>query len=244
MEREPQPLRKPRTTKPGRPPASGPTYAVAPPIHDEAALDAALALLQARDPDAVGHMLAVAGRPPLRRREPGFPGLVAIILGQQLSTASAAAIAGRLAKAVDPLTADAILACDEPTLRAAGLSGPKINALRAVARAVADGSLPLDGLDALPAEEAHRALTAVKGVGPWTAHSFLLFCLGHPDAWPAGDLALQEAARLVLKLDARPRTTELDALGERWRPHRGVAARLLWAYYRAVKMRSGVVLDP
>lgn len=223
--------------------ASGPTYGAAPPIDSDAALDAGLALLRARDPLAVDHMLEVGGRPPLRRREPGFAGLASIIVSQQLSTASAAAITARLHAAVDPLTPEALLACGDDALRRAGLSTAKVEALRAAARAVVAGRLPLATLGALPAEEAHRALVAVKGVGPWTADSFLLFCLGHPDAWPAGDLALQEAARQALKLDARPSTAALDALGERWRPHRGIAARLLWAYYRAVKSRSGMTLE-
>ncbi len=222
--------------------APGPTYATAPPITTEEALEAALASLRASDPVAIGHMLDRAGRPPLRRGEPGFSGLAAIIMGQQLSTASAAAITVRLRAALDPLTADAVLACDDATLRKAGLSIAKVRTLRAVAHAVTDGSLPLATLDGMPAEAAHAALVAVKGVGPWTADSFLLFCLGHPDAWPAGDLALQEAARVVLTLDARPTTAELDTLGERWRPHRGVAARLLWAYYRLIRNRSGMVL--
>lgn len=229
-------------TRPARA-AADPTYGAAPPIDGEDALDAALVLLLARDPEAVGHMLEVAGRPPLRRREPGFAGLAAIIVSQQLSTASAGAITARLHAALDPLTAEALLGCDEALLRRVGLSTAKVNALRAVARAVTDGALPLASLGGRPAGDAHRALVAVKGVGPWTADSFLLFCLGHPDAWPAGDLALQEAARLALKLDARPSTAELDALGERWRPHRGIAARLLWAYYRAVKTRGGTVFD-
>ncbi|HKN30965.1 MAG TPA: DNA-3-methyladenine glycosylase 2 family protein, partial [Roseiarcus sp.] len=107
---------------------------------------------------------------------------------------------------------------------------------------VATGELDLAGLAALDAEEAHERLVAVKGVGPWTADIFLLFCLGHPDAFPAGDLALQEAAKLALGLKARPDAARLERIAERWRPWRGVAARMLWAYYRGVKKRSGVVL--
>ena len=97
----------------------------------------------------------------------------------------------------------------------------------------------LAGIDAL---EAHRALVAVKGIGPWTADIFLLFCLGHPDAFPSGDLALQEAARLALNLRTRPDAARLERIAERWRPWRGVAARMLWAYYRGVKARAGMAL--
>ena len=115
-----------------------------------------------------------------------------------------------------------------------------MNALKALAEATANG-LDLSALAALDAAAAHDALVAVKGVGPWTADLFLLFCLGHPDAFPAGDLALQEAARLALGLKQRPDARKLEQIAERWRPLRGVAARLLWAYYRGVKQRAGVV---
>jgi DNA-3-methyladenine glycosylase II len=134
-------------------------------------------------------------------------------------------------------------ASDEP-LRAAGLSAPKIRTLRGLADAIVTNSLDIDALALMTAEEAHEKLVAVKGIGPWTADIFLLFCLGHPDAWPAGDLALQEAARLALNLKKRPDTARLEKIGERWRPWRGVAARMLWAYYRARKEgRSGMSLS-
>jgi DNA-3-methyladenine glycosylase II len=113
--------------------------------------------------------------------------------------------------------------------------------LTAAAEAVAQRGLDLAALAHMEAPEAHRALVAVKGVGPWTADIFLLFCLGHPDAFPAGDLALQEAARLALNLKKRPDVRKLEKIAERWRPFRGVAARMLWAYYRVAKRRAGVV---
>ena len=127
-------------------------------------------------------------------------------------------------------------------MRGCGLSAAKIRALRAVAETIAAGRLDLEGLAALDAEDAHHALVAVTGIGPWTADIFLLFCLGHPDAFPAGDLALQEAAKLALALKSRPDAARLERIAERWRPWRGVAARMLWAYYRAVKTRSGMAL--
>ena len=221
---------------------AAPTYGVAPLIADEAALAAAVAALLARDPAGIGHMLALAGAPPLRRREPGFAGLAAIIISQQVSVASANAIYGRLAAALDPLDATAMARASEATLRACGLSGPKIRTLQAIAAAMNDGSLDLAALAAMPASEAHAALCLVHGIGPWTADIFLLFCLGHPDAWPVGDIALQEAARIALKLRKRPDPAKLTAIGERWRPHRGVAARLLWAYYKVAKERGGLAL--
>ena len=114
--------------------------------------------------------------------------------------------------------------------------------MRALAAAVVEGGLDLASMAALDAEDAHKALITVKGVGPWTADIFLLFCLGHPDAFPAGDLALQEAAKLALNLKRRPDAARLERIAERWRPWRGVAARMLWAYYRGVKARSGMAL--
>jgi len=215
-------------------------YHPGPPIADETALAAAVAGLQALDPATIDAMLAVGGAPPLRRREPGFAGLVAIIVSQQVSVASANAMFARLQAAFSPLDGASVLAADEAKLKACGLSQAKMNALRALAEATANG-LDLAGLAALDAEAAHQALIAVKGVGPWTADIFLLFCLGHPDAFPAGDLALQEAARLALGLKQRPDARKLEKIAERWRPLRGVAARLLWSYYRGVKLRAGVV---
>ena len=208
----------------------------------EAALAAALAVLQVRDPDVIAHLLEVGGPPPLRRREPGFPGLAWIVVSQQVSVASADAIHGRLTRAIDPLTPDALLARTDEELAACGLSTPKRRTLRALALALQSGSLDLAGLADMDALEAHAALVAVHGIGPWTADIFLLFCLGHPDAWPAGDLALQEAARLALKLRSRPDARKLDKIGERWRPYRGVAARLLWASYKVARGKSGMAL--
>jgi DNA-3-methyladenine glycosylase II len=200
-------------------------------IHTEADLDAALAALGQADPRFVP-LIAKAGRPPLRRRSDGFAGLAAIVVSQQLSTASANAIWGRLAAAFDPLDPEAILRARPVRLARLGLSAPKIRALKEIARAVKRGDLALAALGELAAEEAHAALTAVHGIGPWTADIYLLSCLGHADAWPAGDLALQEAVKLAFGLPKRPTAKEMSALAERWRPWRAVAARILWSYYR------------
>jgi DNA-3-methyladenine glycosylase II len=201
-------------------------------IDTEAELDAALAALGAADPRFVP-LIAAAGRPPLRRRSDGFAALAAIIVAQQLSTASADAIWGRLAAAFDSLDPKAILRARPTRLAGLGLSAPKIRTLKAIARAVDRGELALAKLADLTAENAHAALTAVHGIGPWTADIYLLSCLGHADAWPAGDLALQEAARLAFALPARPNAKEMAALAHSWRPWRAAAARVLWSYYRA-----------
>ena len=212
-------------------------------IHTDSDLDAALAALSLADP-RFGALMASAGRPPLRRRPDGFAGLAAIIVAQQLSTASAGAIWGRLAAAFDPLEHTALLRARPARLARLGLSAPKIRALKAIARSIERGELALAALTDLSPEAAHAALTAIHGIGPWTADIYLLSCLGHADAWPAGDLALQEAARVAFGLPSRPTKKEMQALAETWRPWRAVAARVLWTYYRSVKGREGAPIGP
>ena len=212
-------------------------------IHTEADLEHGIDALVAADPRFAA-LIAKAGRPPLRRRADGFAGLASTVVSQQLSTASASAIWGRLAAAFDPVTPEAIIRARKERLARIGLSAPKIRALKEIARAVVRGDLALATLGDIDAEAAHAALTAVHGIGPWTADIYLLACLGHADAWPAGDLALQEAARLAFGLKARPTTKEMMPLGEPWRPWRAVAARVLWTYYRAVKGREGAPVLP
>jgi DNA-3-methyladenine glycosylase II len=207
-------------------------------IRTETDLDMALAALTAADPRFAA-LIASAGRPPLRRRPDGFAGLAATVVSQQLSTASAGAIWARLAAAFDPLEPQAIMRARPVRLARLGLSAPKIRALKEIARAVASGRLALSSLADIDADKAHAALTAIYGIGPWTADIYLLSCLGHADAWPAGDLALQEAARLAFALPARPSAKEMLAIAEIWRPLRAVAARVLWTYYRGVKGREG-----
>lgn len=207
-------------------------------VHSDADLDAGLAALCRADPRFVA-LLAAAGRPPLRRRPDGFAGLAAIIVAQQLSTASADAIWGRLAAAFDPLEHAAVRRARPARLARLGLSTAKVRTLKAIARAIDDGELALATLADLSADAAHAALTAIHGIGPWTADIYLLTCLGHADAWPAGDLALQEAARLAFGLPARPGAKEMQALAEPWRPWRSIAARMLWTYYRTAIAARG-----
>ncbi|MBV6486460.1 MAG: hypothetical protein GHHEDOFH_00393 [Pseudorhodoplanes sp.] len=208
-------------------------------LHTQSELDAALARLVLADP-RLSAVLAKAGRPALRRREGGFAGLCAIVVSQQLSTASAGAIWGRMQMAFTPFHHDAVRRARADRLARIGLSAPKIRTMKAIGKAVAKGAINLEALAHMPAEEAHAALTALHGVGPWTADIYLLFCLGHADAWPAGDLALQEAVRLAFGLRARPDARKLAKVAEAWRPWRGVAAHLLWNYYRVIKQRDPV----
>jgi DNA-3-methyladenine glycosylase II len=178
----------------------------------------------------------LAGDPPLRRRPAGFEGLARIIVGQQVSVASATAIWDRTAAACSPFEPTVLLALQDAHLAGAGLSRPKIRTLRAIALACRDG-LDLAGFDGASDTEVHDALTAVTGIGPWTADVYILFCLGRADGWAPGDLALQIAAQHALELRERPNAAAMLELAERWRPWRGVAARLLWAYYAALKAK-------
>lgn len=200
-------------------------------------LDAALAALVAAD-SRLQEVARAAGQPALRRRAEGFEGLATIIVGQQLSIASAAAIWGRLSGAFDPFRHDTVCRARADRLQRLGLSAPKIRTLKAIGKALRAGTLNLTALAGMGADAAHAHLVAVHGIGPWTADIYLLFCLGHADAWPAGDLALQEAVRLAFGLKSRPSARELTAIAECWRPHRGAAAHLWWAYYKAAKARG------
>ncbi|MBN9011852.1 MAG: DNA-3-methyladenine glycosylase 2 family protein, partial [Rhizobiales bacterium] len=171
-------------------------------------LEEAMALLVKLDP-RLAPILEQTGMPALRRREPGFNGLAAIVCGQQLSTASAAAIWGRVTKAYDPFHHDAIRKARADRLGRLGLSAAKIKTLKAIATELASERLNLDVLAEEDADAAHNTLTALHGIGPWTADVYLLFCLGHGDAWPAGDLAVQEAIKIGLGLSTRPTAKDM-----------------------------------
>jgi len=212
-------------------------------LHTEADLRAGLAELVIADP-RLKPVAEKAGALNLRRREPGFPGLCAIVCGQQLSTASAAAIRARLFAAFDPFHHDSVRRARANKLRRLGLSALKIKSIREIGKAVAKGRIDLTAVGNMDADVAHAALTALHGVGPWTADIYLLFCLGHADAFPSGDLAVQESARLALGLRKRPDAKALTKIAEAWRPWRGVAAHLLWAYYHVVKKRDVVPVQP
>lgn len=212
-------------------------------LHSDADLQAGLRQLIAADP-SLAPVAAKAGNFSLRRREAGFAGLCAIVCGQQLSTTSAAAIRARLFAAFDPFHHDTVRKARADKLKRLGLSAPKIKSIREIGKAVANGRIDLTRVGEMEADDAHAALTALHGVGPWSADIYLLFCLGHADAFPAGDLAVQESARIAFGLRKRPDAKRLIEMAEAWRPWRGVAAHLLWAYYHAVKRREGASLEP
>ena len=182
----------------------------------------------------------LTGNPPLRRQPAGFQGLARVIVGQQLSVASASAIWERTVLVCRPFEPAVLVTVADETLIAAGLSRAKVRTLRAIAAACGNG-LDLSGLELLSEEEVHAALTEVVGIGPWTADVYIMFCLGRADGFASGDLALQIAAQQVLGLAERPNAAQLLEIAERWRPWRGVAARLLWAYYAALKAKRTAV---
>lgn len=175
---------------------------------------------------------------PLRRSEPGFKSLASIAVGQQLSIASASAIWARLNAYIDPMTPENFMAAGEAVWQAAGLSRSKQVTLLALSAAISSNAVDLHALCDHSTEEALVQLTRLKGIGPWTAEVYLLFAEGHPDVFPAGDVALQSAVGHAFGYENRPGANELRVLAERWAPWRGVAARLFWAYYAAMKGRS------
>ncbi|MCO5090576.1 DNA-3-methyladenine glycosylase 2 family protein [Bosea sp. (in: a-proteobacteria)] len=202
-------------------------------------LEEGMAALAALDP-AWRPVVARTGLPPLRLREGGFPGLAAIVVAQQLSVASASAVWNRFAGVLTPLTPQRILTASDEEMRLTGLSRPKQRTLRALAAALVEGRFAFEALEHASPEEVHARMTALPGIGPWSADIYLMFCLGHRDGFAAGDLAIQEAARHAFGLSARPKPAALQAMAEAWRPWRGVAARLLWADYALTKRREGI----
>jgi DNA-3-methyladenine glycosylase II len=185
----------------------------------------------------VARALARVGYPAPRQREPGFATLLRIMVAQQLSTKSAAAIWARLEAACAPaVTAERYLALDDAAFRAIGFSRQKMAYGRSLAEAVAGGALDLEALATLAEEEAIAAISALRGFGRWSAEIYLLFALGRADIFPADDLGLQVGMQRLKRLEARPNRKALDLLVEHWRPLRGCGAIFLWHYYGAATL--------
>jgi DNA-3-methyladenine glycosylase II len=202
-------------------------------IHSPACVaEGAAALAQAHPRFA--HALAQTGPLPLRRKPDGFSPLLDAIVSQQISVAAANAIWGRM-KTAKLTGSRKIMAASDADLRACGLSAQKIR----YARALADARIDFQGLRDAPTETVIAELTQVSGIGRWTAEIYAMFSLGRADVFAPGDLALQEAARMLFDLDARPKEKDIRTMAEDWAPWRAVAARLLWAYYKAAKDREG-----
>jgi len=189
-----------------------------------ASIDPALAVIEAVTPVF-----------PWRTAEPGFAGLLRLIVYQQVSLASAAAIWSRVEVGLGEVSPAAVLALEDVDLQGLGLSRPKVRYARAIAEAHVSGLCDLNVLRHMSDEEASAALMAVKGIGRWTAETYLMFCEGRLDVFPGGDVALQEAMRWADRAEIRPNEKQAYARAEAWKPYRAVAAHLLWRCYGAVK---------
>jgi DNA-3-methyladenine glycosylase II len=199
------------------------------PIRSESDIAGAIERLLTIEP-AFKPVVDISGPVPLRRLPTGYEGLAGIIVSQMVSRASADAIWGRLRAMLGEVTPATVQSRSVEELRSVGLSGAKESTLRILAEACA-GGLDLDRTATLPAEEAIRELTALKGVGLWSAEVYLLFAAGHPDIFPSGDVALRTAAGEAFGLSERPADKALRLMSLDWQPERSIAARLLWAFY-------------
>jgi DNA-3-methyladenine glycosylase II len=203
-------------------------------IHGDACVAEGAAWLAARDA-RFARALAQVGPLPLRRRADGFAALLDAIVGQQVSVASARAIWARL-EAAGLTDATAMAQATDDDLRAVGLSRQKAR----YGRALAQAGIDYNALRGVPDAEVITTLVGVPGIGAWTAEIYAMFALGRADVFAHGDLALQEAAKGLFGLDARPNERDMRVLAAEWSPWRSVAARVLWAYYRVLKSRDGV----
>ena len=199
--------------------------------HLEQAIDALIAADKRFHP-----VVARTGRPQFKpRRKHGFEALVDIVVSQQLSIAAADTIFGRVKEKVVPFDPPTLLATPAEVLRACGLSAPKQKHMKTIAAAILDGSLDLKRVRTMQDDDARAHLTAVKGIGPWTADIYLMSSLGRADIWPVADVGLQAAITRVLKLKKRPNEKAMERLSKNWRPWRTVAARLFWIHEDGIR---------
>ena len=177
------------------------------------------------------------GKPPFWTHAPGFPGIVLAILSQQVSLESAQAAFTKLEAEIGPIAADAFLTLDDTELREIGFSRQKASYVRGVAQAIIEGELDFGVLETLDDDQIREKLMGIKGIGRWTADTYLLFAMRRPDAWPSGDLALAKSIQEVKGLPSNPRFDEVDHIALSWRPWRAVAARILWHSYLSERGR-------
>ncbi len=203
-------------------------------IHSRDCIDEGAAWLRGVCP-RMDHAVGLTAPLPLRLRKGGFTALLDAIVSQQISVAAADAIWRRMKQARLTGPRKIMWASDEE-LRACGLSAQKIR----YARALAGGRIDYERLRDAPTEEVIATLTEIPGIGRWTAEIYAMFSLGRADVFAPGDLALQESARLLYGLDARPTERQLREMAGQWSPWRAVAARVLWAYYRIAREREGI----
>jgi DNA-3-methyladenine glycosylase II len=194
--------------------------------------------LAARD-ETLAAIHATYGDPPLWRRATGFQTLAHIILEQQVSLKSAKAMLNRLESAIQPFTPLRFIELGDDHLRRLGVTRQKSAYLIGLADSIVSGELSFTKLARMSDDEARLALTRLKGIGSWSADVYLLMAMRRADIWPSGDLALAVAMHELKGLQNRPRPMELERLAEQWRPHRAVAARMLWQYYLGRRISRG-----
>jgi len=183
-----------------------------------------------QDPD-LAQAVSRWGKPPFWTHAPGFAGIVLAILSQQVSLESAQAAYTKLENAIGSINPEEFLSLDDSALRAIGFSRQKASYVRGLAQEISASEFDLDDLEAMDNELARKRLIEVRGIGPWTADTYLLFALRRSDAWPSGDLALEKAIQELKGLATIPGSEDADRIAEQWRPWRAVAARILWHHY-------------
>ena len=204
-------------------------------IASKAHLDDAVAGLLAADKRLHPVAKRVGPLPHRKRREEGFEALISIVVSQQLSVAAADTIFGRVKDKVVPFTPEQVLAAEAEMLRACGLSAPKRKHMKSIASAIVDGSLDLKRLRNMHDDDARTHLTAVKGIGPWTADIYLMSSLGRADVWPVADVGLQAAIHRALNMRKRPNEKQMEKLSQNWRPYRTVVARTFWIHEDGIR---------
>jgi DNA-3-methyladenine glycosylase II len=192
--------------------------------------------LSTRDKDLAAVILRW-GKPPFWTHALGFPGIVLAILSQQVSLESAQAAFTKLEVKIGPIVADAFLSLEDTKLREIGFSRQKASYVRGVAQATIVGKLDFGVLETLDDDQVRQKLMGIKGIGRWTADTYLLFALRRPDAWPSGDLALAKSVQEVKGMASLPGFDEVDRIAHDWRPWRAVAARILWHSYLSERGR-------
>lgn len=201
-------------------------------------LDQAVSGLLAADKRLHAVAKRVGPMPFRSRREEGFEALISIIVSQQLSVAAADTIFARVKARVAPFEPAQVLAAEAEILRACGLSAPKQKHMKTIAAAILEGSLDLARVRTMHDEDARAHLTAVKGIGPWTADIYLMASLGRADIWPVGDVGLQAAVTRALGLRKRPNEKQMEKLSKIWQPYRTVAARMFWIHEDSIRQEK------
>ncbi len=193
--------------------------------------------LTTREPD-LAEAVSRWCNPPFWVHAPGFPGMVITILSQQVSLESAQATFTKLENAIDSINPEKFLSLDDKKLRKIGFSRQKASYVRGVASEIMVGDFDLEDLEAMDNNQARKRLMEIRGIGAWTADTYLLFSLRRSDAWPSGDIALAKAIQELRRLFTIPSYEEVDRIADRWRPWRAVAARILWHHYLSERGRA------